>query len=324
MESHESKIESHEQMISRVVSSHFKETPKAIKRMTKGICNEVYDVALTDQEIIARLSKEDYFLKGSSYRIPIFKKLGINVPDVLEEDYSKTEIPYSYQFLSKMKGKDIGDVIADLTDEQLQAIAIELSDIMDKVKTIPASDKFGLIWSEEFTELSDTWTERMKIWVAETIERGTKTGIMDDEMRSILENLYEKYEAYFDQIKPVSYLGDISSKNVMIDNGKFVGLVDLDGADQGDPLEAIGRIQASWFGTHHGKVYTEAIMDNQNLNQEQRKIVTMYALLNRISWACENGIKFNQNTNSIIDKKREVEDKKIIGELYKELKSVKS
>lgn len=321
METLESKRESHEQMIGRVVALHFGENPKDVERMTKGICNEVYNVKLTDKEIIARLSKEDYFLKGSSYRIPIFKKLGINVPDVLGEDYSKTEIPYSYQFLSKMEGKDIGDVIADLTDDQLREIAVEISNIIDKVRAIPATDKFGLIWSQEFTELSDTWTERMKIWVDETIERGTKTGIMDDEMRSILEGIYEEYKSYFDQVKPVSYLGDISSKNVMIDNGKFVGLVDLDGAGQGDPLEAIGRIQASWFGTHYGKVYTDAIADNQKLDSDQRKIVLMYALLNRISWTCENGIQFNQNTSSIIDRESEKKDKDIIRALYKELKA---
>lgn len=314
---------SHEEMIEAVVKDFFDETPKEIKRMTMGICNEVYSVKLKDKEIIVRLSKDDHFLKGSSYCIPVFKKLGINVPEILGENYSKTEIPFSYQFLSKMEGKDIGYVIADLTDEQLRAVAAEISAIFDKVSAIPASKKFGLKWSDEFTEFSDTWTERMRIWIDDTIKRGNRTKIMSKKMRSILENIYVEYKTYFGRVKPVSYFGDISSKNVMIDGGKFIGLVDLDGSSQGDPLEAIGRIQASWFGTHYGKVYADAIMDCQKLDSEQRKMVIVYALLNRISWACENGIQFNQNTNTVLDRESEKRDKVVIDLLHEELKANK-
>ena len=69
----------------------------------------------------------------------------------------------------------------------------------------------------------------------------------------------------------------------MIHEGRFAGLVDLDSLAQGDPLEAIGRIKASWYGTHHGRVYADAVMDAQNLSHEQRNLVTLYALLNRAS-----------------------------------------
>jgi aminoglycoside phosphotransferase (APT) family kinase protein len=127
---------------------------------------------------------------------------------------------------------------------------------------------------------------------------------MDEEMVGIADNLYKCYQAYFSSIKPTTYYGDICSKNVMIHQGVFSGLVDLDGLTQGDPLEAIGRIKLSWLGTRHGEIYSTAIMDELGLNQEQRNLVTMYALLNQISWACENGIQFNQNTKAVIDKEK--------------------
>lgn len=311
--------ETHEEMIARVVASRFNEVPRSIERMTMGICNEVYDVELSHRGVIVRLSTEDHFLKGSSYRIPLLRALDIRVPELLFEDYSRTEIPFAYQFLSKIEGKDIGCVIADLTDDQLKTIASEMSEIMDKVRTIPASDKFGFVWSDECVEFSDTWTQRMRILIDEAIERGRKTGIMDDGMQSILEDVYQTYKPYFDGVKPISYLDDICSKNVMVDNGKFSGLVDLDGSAQGDPLEAIGRIRASWFGTHYGEVYTEAIMDKQNLDAKQRRMVSVYALLNRISWACENGIQFNDNTSAKIDRKKEANDKELILALYQDL-----
>lgn len=309
--------QSHEQMITTVIAYHFNQTPEFVMRIAIGICNEVYHVAVGKHEVIVRLSPVNKFLMGSHDHIPKFKALGIKVPDILFEDYNKKLIPLSYQIQNKIEGKDLGSVIETLTDEQLRKLAQEIALIFHKVKTIPASNQFGVIWGGGDNELSDTWTERMKIWIEESIERGKKTGVMDSQMSSIAENLYVAYKSYFDSIKPVTYYGDICSKNVMIDHGVFNGLIDLDGLTQGDPLEAIGRIKLSWYGTNHGEVYTNAIMDKLGLNETERKRVTMYTLLNKISWTCENGIQFNQNTQPIVDKEKN--DKKVIKQIVAEL-----
>jgi hypothetical protein len=98
------------------------------------------------------------------------------------------------------------------------------------------------------------------------------------------------------------------------------GLIDLDSLARGDPLEAIGRIKASWYGTHYGQVYADAIMDSLQLSDEHRRIVTMYAVLNRTFWTFENGIQFNQNTSPIVDREREIEDKHAVRAMYAELR----
>lgn len=311
--------QSHEKMIQRVLASRFHLTPKYIHRITIGICNEVYRVGLEKEEVIVRLSQHDRFLMGSHDHIPKFKALGIRVPDILDEDYSRHLIPFAYQVLSKIEGKDLGEVIESLSEQQLKDLAKEIVNIFNKVRTIPSSNKFGVIWGGGDDEISDTWTERMLIWIEESKQRGLSTGVMDDKMVQIAENLYRKYQFYFDNVKPTTYYGDICSKNVMIDHGVFSGLVDLDGLTQGDPLEGIGRIKLSWYGTRHGEIYATAIMDELRLMQEDRNIVTMYALLNQISWTCENGIQFNQNTKAVVDSKRLHWDKDIIKKLTSEL-----
>jgi len=312
---------SHDQMINKIISLHFGETPRNIQRITIGICNEVYDVSLKNNAVIVRMSHHKKFLMGSHDHIPKFKSLKINVPDILFEDYTCTKLPLVYQIQTKIEGKDLGDVIQTLTDEQLKSLAKEIASIFRKVKTIPASHQYGIVWGGGDNELSDTWTERMKIWIDESHERGIKTGVMNLEMSRIAEDLYNEYKSYFDSVKPQTYYGDICSKNVMILDGKFNGLVDLDGLTQGDPLEAIGRIKLSWYGTHHGKVYTQAIINELGLNEKQKKLVTMYTLLNQISWACENGIQFNQNTKPVVDVAKEKMDRAIIKNIWNELSS---
>lgn len=49
----------------------------------------------------------------------------------------------------------------------------------------------------------------------------------------------------------------------------------------------------------------------------------MYALLNQISWTCENGIQFNQNTQPVVDRNKEYRDKIIIEAIRKKLKNFK-
>ncbi|OGT42175.1 MAG: hypothetical protein A3F42_02650 [Gammaproteobacteria bacterium RIFCSPHIGHO2_12_FULL_37_34] len=105
----------------------------------------------------------------------------------------------------------------------------------------------------------------------------------------------------------------------MVKDGVFSGLVDLDGLTQGDPLEAIGRIKLSWYGTHHGEIYTNAVMNELELSEKERQLVLVYALLNKISWTCENGIQFNQNTMAVVDKEKEKIDKKMIKAIAAEL-----
>jgi aminoglycoside phosphotransferase (APT) family kinase protein len=310
---------SHSEMVTIVSENIFKQTPRSIERIAIGICNEVYKVKIQDREVIVRLSNLDRFLKGSQEHIPQFKALGITVPDIIAEDYSRSIVPVAYQIQSKIEGKDLGLVIETMSDEQLRDLAKEIASIFKKVATIPSSSKFGLIWGGGATELSDTWTERMRIWIDESKERGEPTGVMDEYLSNLAEKIYSDYKSYFDFITPVVYYGDISSKNVMIDNGAFNGLVDLDGLTQGDYLEAVGRIKLSWYGTPYGEIYTNALIEKLGLNEEQKKMVTMYAMLNAIAWACENGVRFNENTTTEVDKDKEARDKARINLIAKEL-----
>jgi aminoglycoside phosphotransferase (APT) family kinase protein len=223
----------------------FKEGSRYIRRLTSGICNEVYLVGLSDKEAVVRLNSQVRFLIGSHNHIPLFKARRIRVPDILAEDYSKTQIPYGYQVLSKVEGEDIGGVIETLADDQLKAIAREISNVFQKLRDVPTNGKYGVLWGDA-SELVDSWTQSIRHMSNVAVSRGSKTGVMDKNLLSALAWINEQYEPYFERVESTCYFGDLSSKNVMIHNGVFSGLVDLDSLAQGDYLEAIGRIKASW------------------------------------------------------------------------------
>lgn len=266
--------------IAQIIRKEFCSEPGRIVKMGNGICNEVYLVEAGEREVVVRLNTAERFLLGSHNHIPIFQSKGIRVPDILAEDYSKTVLPYAWQVLTRIEGRDITDVIETLTDGQLRAIAAEISNVFRQLRTVPNNGKYGVLWGDG-RELVDSWTAYIEHMTQVVLGWGASTGVLDKNLEHILTWINAEYKGYFETVAPVTYYGDICAKNVMIHEGRFSGLVDLDALAQGDPLEAVGRIKASWYGTHYGRVYTDAVMDDQELDAGQREIVTMYALLNR-------------------------------------------
>lgn len=308
----------HQEVIATIARNEFGAKPELIERMTNGICNEVYTVTIGGREYIFRLNTEPRFMLGSHNHIPLFRSKGIRVPEILAEDLSKTVLPLAYQVQSKVPGKDIGDVIGTLTDDQLRSIGSEVANVFRQLSSVPNNGKFGVLWGDG-RDLVDSWSAEVARVTKVVTGWGRGTGVLDAKIEKVLAWLNSEYRSYFDRVRPYTYFGDICAKNVMIHDGQFAGLVDLDALAQGDPLEAIGRIKASWYGTRHGSVYTEAVMDSLGLPEPQRKLVTMYALLNRTFWTLENGHRFNQNTSRVVDRQREKEDKQVVDALLAEL-----
>lgn len=304
--------------IKKICLKHFKQEPLEIVRMKKGIDNEVYSIKVGTNIYILRLNKRDS-LKGSSYYIPIFKSKGIMVPEIITEDYSKNIVPYNYQILTKLEGVDIDEVIDNLSDEKLQDIAKEIADIIKKLITIPTNNKYGYagFGSEKF---KFSWKEVVEEMLTTIKSRTAKTGTVKKEYIEIFQKILNIYNDYFSKVSSQFYYDDMSSKNVMVSNGKFTGLVDLDGVAYGDFLESIGRIKASWYGTRYGNIYTQAVIDNLHLTKEQEAMITIYALLNRIYWLSEVGIQFNQNTSNVVDQKKVESANFVIDGLINELK----
>ena len=262
-------IENHEDLIQKIIFKQFGQKADKIERMMTGLDNEVYSAQVGGSDYIVRLNERDS-LKGSSKYIPLFKSKGIKVPDIIAEDYSKEVITYNWQILNKIEGVDIDRVISDLTDDQLKNIAREISNIVKKLILIPTNSSFGYIGISE-SKLKDSWIKVLKEMLITIKKRTEKTAVVKREYIEVFQMVLDNFADYFSKVTSQFYFDDMSSKNVIINDGKFNGLVDLDGVSYGDYLEGIGRIKTSWYGTRYGEIYTQAIMDNLDLTEEQRK-----------------------------------------------------
>lgn len=307
----------HHDLVEKIIYKHFNKSPEKIERMKVGLANEVYSVQVEGMEYIVRMNKKET-IKGSGKYIPLFKSKGIKVPELLAEDYSQEFVPYSYQILKKIEGVDIKKVISTLSEEELRNIAKEIVNIINKLNDIPTNGMYGFMGVTE-RKLVPTMTDFVSSMLAKILERNAETGVVDKEYLTAFAEIVKSFEEYLKNAPSKFYFDDMSSKNVIIHNGKFNGIVDLDVVMYGDYLESIGRIKASWYGTTYGEFYTNAIMEELNLDEKQRRTVTFWALLNAIWWQSELGIKFNENSSTYIDPEKVEKNNLRIEGLIKEL-----
>lgn len=322
MEDNETSLEAQqhalESVVRKIMLQHFSDVG-SIERLRTGICNEVFAAKSVHAEYVVRLNKHVTEMRGSSLFLPKLAALGITVPHIIAAEYDVSKMGFGYQILERLPGTDLGNVIETLSNEELAAIANSVAEIFRKLGALPTDGTYGLVMDEQGGKFS-SWKE----WVDDDLEtaeaRAKETGFAEqiahlmEPVRSIL----RRYDAYFSAVPSVTYYGDIAGKNVLVHEGKFSGLVDLDALAYGDWLEAVGRIRASWYGTEYGETYTNAIMDALNLTDEQRMMVRVYSLHHRYVWMCENGMKFNENTTGVIDQEKAKTDTEIIARLSEE------
>jgi len=315
------KIKINKKIISKLLFDVLNQPVKDIQKMVMGICNEVYLVVLeNNSEVVLRLNKEKKYLYGSHENIPLFKSKNIKVPEIIFEDYSLKKIPYHFQILSKIEGQDIGKIFFKLKNRELKNIAKELASIIIKLKSLPTNGKFGDTVGGPESQF-DSWLDVIKEGVKTIYSRNEKTSVLDEKIKKILDYVIERYSSYFKSIKSEFYYDDMCSKNVMIYNGKFNGLVDLDSIAFGDYLDAIGRIKASWYNTKKGDLYLKTIMNELKLGEREKEMVDVYSIYNLISWTSEQGIQFNSNTSAKIDWDYVEKNKKKIIMMSNEIKN---
>ncbi|MEL6657461.1 MAG: phosphotransferase [Bacteroidota bacterium] len=291
------------------------ESPQAIIRKTIGMCNEVYELKFADKDYILRMNQEKEWIYGTHKFLPLFQELKIKVPRIIAEDYSKSIYPFCYQIQTKIAGQDLAIVFPELQAEDLRSVAKEISNIYDKFSTLPDQDTFGGLTglNEEKEESLLTILEARKESIT---ARNQVSKVLDEKITQIHDDLLKDYKSYFHRVKPKLYYDDMSSKNVMIHNGEFNGLVDLDFLSKGDYLEGIGGIIADWYGSEAGEYYINQILQNQRLDAFQQKVVKVYAIFHLILWTSEEGIRFNSNSTGEINWARVGERRTKILDLY--------
>ena len=259
------------------------EQPKEIERCTVGHGNYVYIVELADRKVVVRCSEETGAYKDTIYWLEKLETIDIPVPRVLGKG---TFEGYEYLILTYFEGQDIGLVYRSLTREDKREIAKAVVEIQNKVSALQLEDiPADWSWKESFV---DDMLNRAK-------ERIIANGCyFEPEKVDRLMEVSKKPELaeYFATIKPIAYLDDISTKNLLIHEGRVTGVIDIDWMGEGDKLTYAAMTKMALMNMGCDTDYVTYLLNEMQLTEIEKKAFAFYALLYCVDFMGERGMWF--------------------------------
>ena len=275
-----------EEIISQICLACLAGEPDAIERCAVGQGNYVYIVECTKDKYVVRCSKEQNAYNETVYWLRQLEALQIPVPKVLGA--GKME-EYECLVLSYFEGQDIGLVYGQLTEDDKQAIAKEIVQIQERVATLKLEDvPADWTWKDFIDEMLDRAAERIALngyFEVGKVER----------VREMAGQLAE----YFTRVKPLAYLDDVSTKNLLIHKGRISGIIDIDWMGIGDKLTYVAMTNMALLNMECDTTYVQYILEEMQVTAEQRRAFLFYTLMFCVDFMGERGMQF-------MDKKVEV------------------
>lgn len=289
-----------EEILFQLCVKCFAETPQSIERCGVGQGNYVYIVKYPRQKYVLRCSLERDAYEHTVYWLEQLAPLQIPVPQVIATGKFGE---YEYLALSYLEGKDLGLVYPQLTDADKKAIAKEIVQIQNRAAKLVLKD-IEPHWS---------WHSSVKEMLDRARERILANGYFEADKVDQLWKLAESLDGYFSGIEPVAYLDDLSTKNLLIHNGRISGVIDVDWMGMGDRLTYVAMTNMALLNMGCDTDYVKYILEEMQVNDIQRKAFLFYTLLFCVDFMGERGMRFMDKTievnGQIIDRLNSLYDR---------------
>ncbi|MBN1971540.1 MAG: hypothetical protein JXR48_10050 [Candidatus Delongbacteria bacterium] len=268
-----------------------------IERFKTGLCHFVYDVLLeNNEELVIRISGADVELNGGLYWNRKLQELNIPVPEIIDYGTFKEKL---YSIHKKIPGDDIGNIYSGLTKQNKIEIVKQLVAIQTKVSENIRANGYGYALSLDDKNLKSKWSDIVGRSINQAREFINKAGIFDLSYVDRVQQKYREFVSYFETIKPVAFLDDITTKNVIIHEGKLSGIVDTDTICFGDKLWHLGLTKMALLSSKLDTDYIELFIHEYNLSDFEIQVTNFYTACCCIYFMGEIGQKFNKELVTI-------------------------
>lgn len=288
-----------EKIISGLCVKCLSEEPQTIERCAVGQGNYVYIVGCSGAKYVIRCSSERNVYESTVDWLERLALIEIPVPKVIAK--GKFE-GYEYLILSYLQGKDIGIVYPELKEDEKKAIAKEVVSIQNRVAALKL----------EHVEPDWSWDTYIKYMLDRAEERIAENGYFEVERVERLRGQAEQLAEYFANVKPVAYLDDISTKNLLIHNGKVSGIIDIDWIGVGDKLTYVALTNMALLNMEYDTDYVNYILKEMQVSEIEKRVFLFYTLMYCVDFMGERGMQFLGRTvevnEQIIDRLNSIYD----------------
>ena len=219
----------------------------SINKIDVGFTNTIYSI---DDKYIIKIcsdtSNEEKFKKEISFYEN--NKDNELIPKLYYSSIDKTDIPYMYEIIEKVKGVTLYNVWHKLDESEREEIIKQLCDAMKKFH----SNK-----SEEYD-----WNKKTKELFIELFDKAKEQDLFNEKEKKLLEYSYSKFDKYLDSDEFVLVHNDLHFDNVFYNDGK-IKLIDFERslyAPKDFELDILYRmIRKPWkFASEENEQYTNS------------------------------------------------------------------
>ena len=271
-----------------------------IERFGTGTSHYVYDIRGRRRAVL-RLSLPSRVnsARGAVFWSERLRPLGVTLPQILHADLTMTRHPWPVLVLERLPGRDLGDELRTMSTGQQSSIASALMVVQDNVASLPHTGGFGFL-SEPDTAGLPSWGHVL----AEQLNRAA-TWLRDAptphrDMAGHLQARLATIQGYVDDVRPTPFLHDITTKNVIVQNGRLTGIVDVDDLCFGDPLFLVALIRMAVLAHDLPQHYAD-LWQSKASSTMQRRAVDIYTALFALIFLGETYQSFNRTTPSGAD-----------------------
>ena len=250
----------------------------SIERCNTGIGNYVFIVTAENKKYILRCSLEKDAYENTVDLLKELEVCDIPIPKVIK--YGQYE-EYRYLILSYLPGEDIGKIYQDLRDSEKRQIAKEVVAIQNKVSALKIQAPDDWNWNSFADEM-----------LGRAYELISKNGFFDVSKVEEVSNILKEIQPYISSVKPIPYLDDISTKNLLIENGHVSGVIDIDWMGFGDKLTFVAMTKVALLNMNLDTQYVDYLLEEMHLNSEQKRAFIFYCLLFCVDFMGERGTQY--------------------------------
>lgn len=228
--------------------------------------------------VVAKLSQPGHSVAPMARNLEVLGGLGVPAPRVLGAGSWDGDPPREVLVMSKLPGRDLRQVMPVMTRDQLSVLAREVIGIQGVVAGLPVHGDCGYVAIGEPGRRS--WLDVVRhpntYRYADPLPPDTVT------LAPRLWQLIDAAAERLARVRPVCFLDDLTTKNVLIDGGRLSGVVDFDWICQGDPRFHLGLTTAAVVTVEHarwGGHYVSELVRAAGLAAEDQRFIDLYTAL---------------------------------------------
>ncbi|HVJ17091.1 MAG TPA: aminoglycoside phosphotransferase family protein [Polyangiaceae bacterium] len=287
----------HEQDAANVLFELFGEPVTNVRRFPTGIGHWVYEVRTegTVRVVKMGLAAQHENFAGAVHWSTVLRPLGVPLPELLAHG-TRRGLPYAV--LEYLEGEDLGRVYSILSPDERRAIAERVWDVQNVLAKLPHEKGYGFM-RVPGGSLHPSWAAVVDASIARSRGRIETARVVDSRWVERVSKAAQPFSAYFAQVAPRAFLDDATTKNVLVHDGQFSGIVDVDWLCFGDPLFTVALTRAAILYAGNIPDYTDHWCALLGVTQQQQAAVRFYTALFCLDFMSELGQTFNREREAI-------------------------